>query len=570
MPSRSSARARARRVRRRRRRTESVVDPDSEIAPAVRRWPLRIFFGGAFAFIGIGCVAVAAYFGTPPTPRVGGRNLPVNAGAVDPRDTSAHNSPTIVRNPADPANLAISNRIDNPRFSCALHVSFDAGATWAQTAIPIPKGEEPKCFAPEAAFGAEGRLYIMFVTLHGSGNVPHAVWLSMSEDGGRTLSAPHRVLGPLSFQVRLVADPYVPGRLYLTWIDAEDTATLAFPETGYPVRFARSDDGGVTWRGPVRVSELARSRVVAPSLAVAPGGTLHVLYVDLKEDRLDYHGAHGGRGGPPYPGFWQLVATRSTDGGATWTASLVEDRLVPTERFIVFIPPYPSLAVDGEGGGIYASLHDRRLGDADVWLWASHDRGETFSGPTRVNDTAVHDGTSQYLPEVAVAPDGRVDVLYYDRRADQDDIFNEVSLQSSIDGGETFEPRVRVSDTAFSSRIGFGSERDMPDLGNRLALLSTGGRALAVWTDTRAGPPVAGKQDLVRGVVVFPTRPQLADPVESGLRYGGAALIPLGLALGVSGVISRRPHRNSVWHEDEPSSTASAPSAAAPGDLDER
>ena len=77
----------------------------------------------------------------------------------------------------------------------------------------------------------------------------------------------------------------------------------------------------------------------------------------------------------------------------------------------------------------------------------------------RVNDTRAGDGTAQYLPKLAVAPDGRLDVLYYDRRADRTNVLNEVSLQSSFDDGKTFR-RASSSPTApFSSRIGFGAER---------------------------------------------------------------------------------------------------------------
>ena len=68
-------------------------------------------------------------------------------------------------------------------------------------------------------------------------------------------------------------------------------------------------------------------------------------------------------------------------------------------------------------------------------------RRVVLDGPTRVNDTKRRDGTAQYLPKLAVAPDGRLDVLYYDRRADPENLRNQVSLQSSFDHGESFTPR---------------------------------------------------------------------------------------------------------------------------------
>ncbi len=127
-------------------------------------------------------------------------------------------------------------------------------------------------------------------------------------------------------------------------------------------------------------------------------------------------------------------------------------------------------------------------------VWSSADRGATWSGPRRVNDTPVRDRSAQYLPRLALAENGRLDVLYYDRRSDPRNVMNDVSLQSSFDGGRTFTDSLRLTDRPFSSRIGFGSERGMPDLGSRLGLVSGDTRALALWTDTRAGGKVPGKR----------------------------------------------------------------------------
>lgn len=470
-----------------------------------------------------------------------GTNYPVNQGAVDPADINGHNSPTLVANPANRDNLAVANRIDTPAFSCALHLSLDGGSNWTQTPLPVPTGEEPKCYAPDAAFGPDGRLYVSFVTLQGDGNVPNAVWLVTSADGGRTLSKPTRALGALAFQVRLAADPESPGRIYLSWLQAAATATLAFPETGYPVNVALSGDGGATWDPPVRVSETARSRVVAPSLVAGAKGELYVSYLDLGDDRLDYEGGHEGRGGDPYPGPWMLVLARSKDAGATWRTTVVEPRLTPPERFIVFVPPFPSLAVDRRADRVFVAFADARLGDRDAYVWASEDDGATFGPARRVNDSRRSDGTSQYLPKVSVAPGGRLDVVYYDRRADADDLMNDVSLQSSFDGGATFTERLRLTTRSFDSRIGFGSERGLAELGSRIGLLSTERRALAVWSDTRAGTDASRKQDLVRAVVDVTEPSGVSDPFGPWLRYGGLAVVALGLVVLLSWIVGRRP-----------------------------
>lgn len=131
-------------------------------------------------------------------------------------------------------------------------------------------------------------------------------------------------------------------------------------------------------------------------------------------------------------------------------------------------------------------------------------------------------------------------VVYYDRRADLHDVRNEVSLQSSRDGGRSFTPRVVVSDRSFDSRVGLGAERDLADLGRRLALVSIRRARLAVWTDTRTGTEASGKQDLAQGVV----------SIESGSRWrfrfrlAGVVLVAAALAVCL---FKRRPRSSTSF-----------------------
>ena len=524
--------------------TDLLEPAVADTGPAPARRPPWWLLGIALVLAGVGAVLVSTAYDADPQAERLGPDAPVNVGASNQADISAHNSPTLARNPADRSQLAIANRIDSPRYSCALQVSGDAGATWSQTPIPLPAGEEPKCYAPDVAFGRNGTLYLSFVTLHGNGNEPHAVWLSHSRNGGRTLSRPRKLLGALSFQTRLVADPARAGRLYLTWLDAAEVGLYKFTEAGNPIRAMRSDDGGRTWSRPRRVSDAKRARVLAPAPVVGPDGELYVLYLDLGGDRLDYEGSHGGKGGPPYQGRFKLVLARSRDRARTFEESQVDAAIRPTERFLSFIPPGPSLAVDPSSGRLYAAYEDGRDGDPDVMLWSRGAGDAGWSGPVRVNDTPKSDGRAEYRPRLSVAPNGRLDVIYYDRRADPKDIDNEVRLQSSYDGGKTFTPSIRLSDRAFDPRIGFGSERGMPDIGSRLASLSTANRTLAVWTDTRNGTEASRKQDLMGAVAIHTKPDRLPGWEKNALRYGGIALALIGLALlGSRLVRTRRQHR---------------------------
>jgi hypothetical protein len=147
--------------------------------------------GAALIVAGVVAILASQILGGSAGARVDGGDRPVNLGAGDLSDISAHNSPTLARNPRDPQNLVATSRIDSPDFSCALHTTSDGGRRWRRTVVAVPRGGRT-CFAPDAAFASDGTLYVSYVTLQGVGNRPNAVWIASSRDGGRTLGAPHR------------------------------------------------------------------------------------------------------------------------------------------------------------------------------------------------------------------------------------------------------------------------------------------------------------------------------------------------------------------------------------------
>ena len=525
-----------------------------------------------WAFVGFGLLALGAGLAVIGSSRPGaevavdGRDAPIAAGALDPADLRANNSPTLARDPTDPRHLVVVNRIDLPQYSCSLHESRDGGATWEAGAIPFPAGEElpERCFAPDAVFDVKGTLTVSFVTLIGLGNSPNALWVTSRAAGEDALSTPTKVEGPRTFQVRLMADPRTAGHLYLTWLQADALGVALFPNTGNPIVLSKSEDGGATWSAPARVSSPDRQRVVAPSPAIGRPGQLWVLYLDLKDDRLDYHGGHEFRGGEPYAGTFALVLARSSDDGVTWDETVVDDAVVPTHRFLVFLPQGPSLAVDTARNRVYAGFSDGTLDDADVWIRVSEDAGATFGPRRRVNDTVRRDGTWQYLPRLAVAPSGRLDVIYYDRRADPANVRNEVSFQSSFDAAESFTSHLSLSSQSFDSRIGFGSVRGLPDLGSRLGLLAGEERSLAVWTDTRAGNAVSNKQDLAIAAVRVEEEDALRGPLEGV----GRVLVGVGglliIVCAVAAVRARPRRRLAAAGREE----VAAPAAGEPQDPD--
>ncbi|MDP9387612.1 MAG: glycoside hydrolase, partial [Actinomycetota bacterium] len=450
--------------------------------------------------------------------RVGGNVFVNPGGAID-----ARNSPTVARNPRRPRNLVVAYRLDRPGFSAALEWSDDGGATWQPSILPLPE-TVPTCsgsigadrcpFAPDVAFGPDGTLYVLYVNLEGRGNAPANLWLATSSDGGRSLSPPVRVAGGLTFQARLAVDP--AGTVHVTWLQANEVGLLRL--VGFPnhVVAARSTDGGKTFSSPIPVSDPHRERVGAASPVIDSEGELVVLYQDFKDDRRDFENLEG----PPWTEPFALVVTRSSDGGKAFSRGVeLESGVVPTRRFLVFLPEFPSLAA-GPRGALYVAWADGRNGDEDVFLRRSSDGGRSWAPAVRVNDNRRKDGTTQYLPRVDVAEDGRVDVVFLDRRRDPDDVMTDGFLAFSHDGGRSFD-NVRISSTAFDSRVGpsAGPQYGV-DFGSRLGLASSSERpTAAAWTDTRLGSEASGRQDVVVAQVdVEGETPALARvPVVAGL-----------------------------------------------------
>jgi len=422
------------------------------------------------------------------------KNVLVNKpGVID-----EHNSPSLARNPRSPENVVATHRIDRPRYSAVVNWSADGGDSWRTTPLPLPRGLD-RAFAPDAAFGPDGTLYVTYVNLEGRGNVPDNLWLSTSSDNGRTLSRPRRIAGKLSFQARVAAGP--GHTVYITWLKAEEVGLLELAGPAAVVA-ARSRDGGRTFSRPLRVSDPSRERVGAASPVIDSDGNLVVLYEDFKDDRRDFQNLDG----PPWKQPFSLVVTRPVGDRGFSQAVPVDGDVVPTRRFLVFLPEFPSLA-PGPGETLYAAWSDGRNGDEDVFLRRSGNGGRTWSPPKRVNDNPKRDGTSQYLPRVDVSPDGRVDVLFLDRRRDRKDVMTDATLASSHDHGKSFTNK-RISTKSFDSRVGSSASEILPiDFGSRLGLLAENGRSLAAWTDTRLGSADTGRQDIFSAAYTVPDPP---------------------------------------------------------------
>ncbi len=447
-----------------------------------------------------------------PVRLVVGPNRPVSA-ATGP--ASAQNSPSVVVNPTDPRSLVVAGRVDRPEFSAVVRFSRDEGRTWSDSRLALPPGQT-RPFQPQLAFDAKGVLYILYSTLEGPGIRPNGLWLETSRDGGASFSSPVRVAERLTYQARLVVDQ-ASAHVHVTWLQAGEGAkqgaappvdqsspTLTGAGLGpppNPVLMATSRDGGATFPTRAQVSDPRRRRVGAASPVIAPGGDIFVLYQDYGSDVADFEGLPG----EVHEGTFSLVVGRSRDGGATFSdTGVAENSVVASERFVVFLPKFPSLAVDPRDAALYVAWSDIRNGDADVFVRRSGDRGRTWTSPIRVDNADDSPRQQQYLPKIAVAPDGRVDVLFLDRDDRSENVRTTAVLSTSVDKGATWDA-VTVSDQAFDSLAGTRIEPRDPDpriaeTGTNLGLVSTVGEVYAVWADSRRGSAERG-QDLIAAPV---------------------------------------------------------------------
>ena len=438
----------------------------------------------------------------------------------------AHNSPAVAFDPSRPGVMAVADRVSSPRFSCSVSLSDDGGGSWRRVGLDLP-AEAPNCFWPDVAFDDKGSLLVLYTSTGGRFNLPVSVWLQRFE--AETPAGPAvQVTGPLGFHSSLGVDGR---RVAVAWLQAGST-TVDKPEGFAPphaLMVARSDDGGRRFSSPVPVSEADRL-VALPTVIMGTDRQVIVGALDLGDDLLDYEAGHDSQGGPPDDGRWRLVAWTSEDEGASFgPTSIVADDLVIPQRIIVNLGPRPDFGRDPRSGRLYATWDAGQGNDRDVFLASSDDAGKTWAPPRSV----LRRSGTQTLPSVSVSTDGRVDVAFYDRGREPEDVLAEVVLASSWDGGGSFVTTT-VSDRSFDARIGFGSAEEIPVIASQMATVSEPDRSLVFWTDTRKGTIDTGRQDIA-----------LASAEPRPPRGRRAALLAFGVLLVAGGLLAvggqRRP-----------------------------
>ena len=237
--------------------------------------------------------------------------------------------------------------------------------------------------------------------------------------------------------------PYTDN-IYVAWIKDRG---LGMSRPTSDIYFSYSTDNGNTFSQAATINKWTHDLANMPVPAVSSDGTIYVSW-------LNYSVWTGGVG--------TIFLDKSTDGGATWgtdiNVSLIN--LPPLSLTIgnglqdVISKGAPVLKVSPSNSNelyiTYAADPDGSGNDeADIFFIKSIDGGITWSSPIRVNDDATNN--DQHLPWMDVKPDGTIDIAWYDRRNDANDLLWDVFVARSVNGGNTYSTNIQINDQSFVS-----------------------------------------------------------------------------------------------------------------------
>ena len=481
---------------------------------------------------------------------------PIAGAAVqvtaNPAPVRNHSTPQIARNPKTGELVVVESDPRSQTRTCNIHISADDGRSWAPGGNPMMESQTDCAiyaeYGPYAslAFGNDGTLYVAFVASEQLNRIrnatPRSIFLARSEDSGRSFATTTVFKAPdgnedrgLNKGAMLAVDPKSPAKVYVGWRQG-----IFAPNSVEKLKsnIAASADGGRTFGPPVDLTDERGGDY--PGIAVSGDGVVHAVYWTRT-------GISSQPAQVPPP-VRPLQYAFSTDGGKTYSKAVPIDpgnQRADRPPLLAADPRTPNLYMVWYGHADAMNMATGFRGDLEIFFRASHDGGKTWDDRKVLND----DGPGkahQIDPGISVAPNGRIDIAWYDGRSSAVPVdpssadvkgFQDVYYTSSTDHGRTFAPNVMVSDRTIDRSVGIFSN----NVGSHhnIGMASTNDKVWLAWQDSRNGNTLTGAEDIYAAMVRVggATGESAGGGTDWGTSAGAvAAAVVVGMGIGMVGL----------------------------------
>jgi hypothetical protein len=392
-------------------------------------------------------------------------NVRVSAGRF-----TAHSEVTLAQNPRNPQNMVGASKMftdnENYVFRIGTYVTFDGGQTWTDNGQLPGLDQFDITSDPTVVFDGSGNVYVEVLAANRSGRrQASALYVYKSTDGGRSWAEPVLINNDqtgFNDKEWLAVDTTggeQDGTLYTAWVQIVDDT--------YRILFARSSDSGNTWSPPLELAVDIRVVRQGPVVSVGAGGEVYVLWSNLSGSYFE--------------------TSVSRDGGVNFEPArkgLVFQNVDPLNGNLRRGFVLAAFAADPQKPQtLYVVWDDGRLGNADVLFTRSTDGGKTWSQPVVINGVSDND---QFQPWLAVNNAGEIFVQWFDRRDDPEDLRVHTYAARSTDGGVTWS-ELRVTDTASDPTVGLPLAGEVGFYGDYQALVADESGVQLFWNETRDG-----------------------------------------------------------------------------------
>ncbi len=355
----------------------------------------------------------------------------------------AANEPSISVDPTNHSKMVIGwrqfNSVSSNFRQGGYGYTTDGGLTWH-----FPGVLENNVFRSDPVLYADDFGRFFYLSLE---NNPYPTTMWRSVDGGVTFPTRSPAEGGDKQWFVIDNNPASTGYhfQYQFWDNASAYA---------PNEFSRSTDGGLTWMNPIQIPH-------APQWGTTDVDSNGVLFFGGVTTSLTQ--------------FWCLRSSNAKNGGVT--PSFDQSTQVNMGGVIDYFDTINPegligqvfLAADRSGtstnNNVYMLASVQPTGfstGSEVMFVRSTDGGQTFSAPGRVNDDPVNHSKWHWFGTLAVAPNGRIDCVWFDTRNAANNTDSQLFYSYSRDGGTTWSPNVAVSNS-FNPFLGYPNQNKMGD-----------------------------------------------------------------------------------------------------------